>query len=147
MVFMHLIKRAGKNKVKRRLGRGGKRGTYSGRGQKGQRARAGRNIRSQERESLLKIPQKRGVGFDRRSRNRALAIAVIDLAVINRAYKEGEIVSPKTLISKGIVGRNFGRRPRIKILGAGEVTKRLAVKNCDVSASAGAKIKAQGGTC
>ncbi len=62
MVLINEIKRTHALRRSQRVGRGGKRGTYSGRGQKGQRARAGRNIKSQARESLLKIPQQRGTG-------------------------------------------------------------------------------------
>ena len=43
-------------KTKKRIGRGGKRGTYSGRGQKGQKARAGAKIKPEVRELILKFP-------------------------------------------------------------------------------------------
>ncbi|MFA6136146.1 MAG: uL15 family ribosomal protein [Candidatus Paceibacterota bacterium] len=57
---LHEIKSKTRNKSKRRVGRGGKRGTYSGRGQKGQKARAGRRIKPAQREILLRFPKKRG---------------------------------------------------------------------------------------
>lgn len=147
MTLMHEIETTHPNRKKRRIGRGGKRGTYSGRGQKGQRARAGRNIKSQEREALLRIPQKRGTGFDRRSKNRGRNLVVINISVINRAYTEGETVSPKTLMAKKVIARRFSRMPLIKILSQGEVTKRLIVKGCDVSKSVREKIERAGGTC
>lgn len=49
-----------KNKTKKRVGRGGKRGTYSGRGVKGQKSRAGRRIRPAVRDLIQQIPKLRG---------------------------------------------------------------------------------------
>ena len=51
---LHTLKRKTKNKTKKIVGRGGKRGTYSGRGLKGQKARAGRKIRPEFRDLLKK---------------------------------------------------------------------------------------------
>ncbi|OIO49751.1 MAG: hypothetical protein AUJ39_00315 [Parcubacteria group bacterium CG1_02_42_13] len=48
------------NKGKKRIGRGGKRGTYSGRGTKGQKARAGHRIRPAERDLIQRLPKLRG---------------------------------------------------------------------------------------
>lgn len=52
-------------KDKKRIGRGGKRGTYSGRGQKGQRSRAGRKIRPALRDLIQRLPKLRGAGNKR----------------------------------------------------------------------------------
>jgi large subunit ribosomal protein L15 len=52
-----------KNKEKKRVGRGGKRGTYCGRGIKGQKARAGAKIRPALRDFIKKIPKLRGYRF------------------------------------------------------------------------------------
>jgi large subunit ribosomal protein L15 len=147
MVLMHEIRRVQRRKIKRRVGRGGKRGTYSGKGQKGQRARAGHKIRSQEREFLQKIPQKRGTGFDRRYKNQTPNTFVLNLQVINKVYKEDEMVNPKTLMTKGLIEKRFSRQPVVKILGQGELTKKLIIKGCDVSESARQKIEAIGGKC
>jgi len=51
-----------KNKKKKRIGRGGKRGTYCGRGLKGQKSRAGRRIRPAVRDFILRTPKLRGKG-------------------------------------------------------------------------------------
>ena len=65
---LHQIQPLNKRKSKRRVGRGGKRGTYCGRGMKGQRARAGAKVRPEIRDLIKKIPKIRGYRFKRKSR-------------------------------------------------------------------------------
>jgi len=60
MVQLHNIQPNTKRKTPKRVGRGGKRGTYSGRGLKGQKSRAGRKIRPQLRDIIKRIPKKKG---------------------------------------------------------------------------------------
>ncbi|HOK35099.1 MAG TPA: hypothetical protein PLL80_00755 [Candidatus Pacearchaeota archaeon] len=57
---LHQIQPTHKPKDKKRIGRGGKRGTYSGKGIKGQTSRAGAKIRPEIRDFIKKIPKKRG---------------------------------------------------------------------------------------
>jgi large subunit ribosomal protein L15 len=57
---LHTIKPTTKNKSKKRIGRGGKRGTYSGKGMKGQKSRAGRKIRPAIRDLIQRTPKLRG---------------------------------------------------------------------------------------
>jgi len=57
---LHQLQPANKNQKKKRIGRGGKRGTYSGRGVKGQKSRAGRHIRPAERDLIQRLPKLRG---------------------------------------------------------------------------------------
>lgn len=59
----------------KRVGRGGKRGTYSGRGQKGQRARAGHNIRPGLRDVLIRTPKLRGYA-NKRVSEKYVAISI-----------------------------------------------------------------------
>lgn len=61
---LHQISPAHKanNQDKKRIGRGGKRGTYSGHGMKGQKARAGHRIRPAERDLIQHLPKLRGSG-------------------------------------------------------------------------------------
>ena len=59
---LHELKPVYKTLRKKRVGRGGKRGTYSGRGQKGQGARAGRKIRPAERDFIQRLPKLRCIG-------------------------------------------------------------------------------------
>ncbi len=60
---LHQIQTGTRKKEKKRVGRGGKRGTYCGRGIKGQRARAGAKIRPALRDLIKKIPKIRGYRF------------------------------------------------------------------------------------
>ncbi len=119
----------------KRVGRGGKRGTFSGRGTKGQSARAGAKIRPAERDIVKKIPKLRGYKF----KSFQIRKAVVNLAAIERCFKEGDTVSPVTLKEAGLVRRINGRLPEVKILGKGALTKR--VKFHGVQFSKGAKEK------
>jgi len=130
---LHNIKPKHKSKKSRRIGRGGKRGGYSGRGVKGQKSRAGAKIRPAVRDLMMKFPKKRG-----RAKHAFKSLfakpAVLNLSDINKRFKDGEVVSPKTL-----------NLPRVKILGKGEISKKLIFKNILLSKSARDKIeKAKG---
>jgi len=57
---LHQIQPIHKLKKKKRVGRGGKRGTYCGRGIKGQKARAGAKIRPEIRDLIKRIPKLKG---------------------------------------------------------------------------------------
>lgn len=128
---IHQIKPIHKYKNKKRVGRGGKRGTYSGRGIKGQKSRAGHKIRPEIRDFIKKIPKKRGYRF----KPIKPKPAVINLRDLEKHYKEGEIVSPKTLLEKGLIAKIKGRVPEVKILGTGKLSKKLEIKNCKLSKS------------
>ena len=62
---LHQLQPKHSKKRKKIVGRGGKRGKTSGRGHKGQKARAGHRIRPEERDAIKKIPKKRGHGKNR----------------------------------------------------------------------------------
>ena len=134
------------------VGRGGKRGKTSGRGGKGQTARAGHKIRPEVRDLIKKLPKRRGHGKNRARtvRTNRITVSAVNLATLEAAYRSGETVSPSSLLARGLVRRAKGRAPLVKILGtppAGGLTKVLAVKGCAVSAPARAAILAAGGTC
>lgn len=139
---MQLHDLPGKKKQKKRVGRGGKRGTYSGRGIKGQKARAGRRIRPQLRDVLKKIPKRRGYRF-RVFRKKP---SVVNTGILERHFEVGAIISPKTLVEKGLVSAVRKQLPRVKLLGSGTLTKKLLVEHCQVSQSAKEKIEKAGGS-
>ena len=89
---LHEIQPKTKRKTKKTVGRGGKRGKTSGRGTKGQKARAGHRIRPAIRDVIKKIPKRRGEGT---SRNRfatpALNLAVINLSELNTVFATGTV--------------------------------------------------------
>lgn len=145
MVLINQIKREHPLKKRKRVGRGGKRGTYSGRGKKGQKARSGRKIKSQLREFLLRIPQKRGTGFNIKPSSKE-SFSEVSLGLINEHYKSGEMVTPRTLLKKGIIEKRFNKLPAVKILAKGQLRKRLSFFNVEVSESARQQIEKLGGT-
>ncbi len=141
---LHQLKRKTPNKRVQRVGRGGKRGKTSGRGTKGQDARSGHKKRPEIREILKKLPKLRGYAFNS---IQASAI-VVNLKSLETAFKAGEVVNPKTLVERGLirVRKNMQTVPSVKILGDGELTKKLTIAGCKVSASAKAAIEKAGGS-
>lgn len=131
----------------KRIGRGGKRGKTSGKGGKGQTARAGGRPRPEMRDIIKRLPKLRGHGKNRARTvhaERALP-EVVNLSVLEAAFVSGDTVSPQTLLAKKIIGRTKGKVPAIKILGTGELTKKLTVSGCTYSASVKEKIEKVGG--
>jgi large subunit ribosomal protein L15 len=135
-------------KYSRRVGRGGKRGKTSGRGGKGQTARAGNKRRPEWRDIIKKIPKRRGFGVNRSSTVRPrIAVAPLTLESLERNFNAGDTVTIKALIERGIVRRVSGRIPPMKVLSRGEITKKLSiVKGITLSEGAKEKITKAGGT-
>ena len=131
-----------KNKARVRVGRGGKKGTYSGRGNKGQSARAGRKMVPIIRELIKRYPKLRGY--------RRFVLedysTVVNLDVLEKTSKDGEIINSENLIKKGIIRMIKGKRPEVKILGKGKITKKIIIENCKVSKSAREAIEKAGGS-
>ncbi len=137
---IHQVKPTIKKKAKKRIGRGGKRGTYSGRGSKGQKAH-GVRIRPYLRDIIKRLPKKRGYRFASIQEKPV----VVNLKVLEKKFKEGEKITPKILVEKGIINLKKGRVPEVKLLGSGNITKKLLVSECQISAPAREKIKKAGG--
>lgn len=138
---LHQLLPTKKQKSKKRIGRGGKRGTYSGRGIKGQKARAGRKLRPEWRDTLKRIPKRRGYRF-KSIKERP---AVLNLDRLDPFFKDGDLITPAILQQKGLIVKIKGRIPVVKILGDGELTKKLDFKGLKVSQSAREKIEKAGG--
>src|SRR4051812_39319794 len=96
---LHELKRVTKNKSQKRVGRGGKRGKTSGRGTKGQNARAGHKKRPEVREQLKKLPKLRGY----RSPSIETKPVVINIAALEAAFSAGETVTPQILRDRKIL--------------------------------------------
>lgn len=131
----------------RRVGRGGKRGKTSGHGGKGQTARAGHKIRPEMRDRIKKLPKRRGHGKNRARTVRAsrASFTAVNLAALEAAFSSGDTVNAETLVRAGVVKGGRGAA-RVKVLGAGELTKALTVSVAAVSASAKAAIERAGGS-
>jgi large subunit ribosomal protein L15 len=141
---IHNITRKTKNKSKRSVGRGGKRGKTAGRGTKGQKARAGRKIRPEIRDMIKRLPKMRG-----RGKNIFTSIQIkptaVSLESIEKHFAAGETVSPETLATKGVISRK-ARIVAVKILSDGAITKKVTISGCKISAPAREKIEKAGGT-
>jgi len=139
---LHQVKRNTRNKKKKIVGRGGSRGKTSGRGHKGQKARAGHSIRPQMRDTIKKIPKKRGYRFSSIRTKPTL----VHLVAIEASFSSGDQVTPKLLVEKSIIRRSKGRYPKVKILSVGEISKKIIVSDCLLSKAAQEKIEKAGGT-
>ena len=119
----------------------------SGRGNKGQKSRAGRKIRPAFRDEIARIPKRRG-----HNKNRARGVRIRDavrnvtLQNIERHFQKNSVVTPKVLTDRGIVTKVKGRAPSVKIVGSGDITTPVTVKKCAVSAGAKERIEKAGGT-
>ena len=144
---LHQLKPKTARKNAKRVGRGGKRGKTSGKGHKGQKARAGNSSRPEMREIIKKLPKLRGHGVNRAktvNAERDLPV-VVNVAALESALENGADVTPKTLVAAGVINSRRKKAPKVKILGAGDLSKKLKVSNCQVSASAREKIEKAGG--
>lgn len=129
-----------KKSTRKRVGRGGKKGTYSGGGMKGQKSRSGYSKRAtfEGGRSTLTAATKKLRGF--KSRNKSLQ--VVNLDAIELKFQKGDEVSPQTLKEKGLISK---LSEPVKILSRGEVKKGLTLKDVLVSKSAKDKIEKAGG--
>ena len=139
---LHNLQRNKALKTKKRVGRGSARGKTSGRGHKGQKARAGHRIKPQSREEVKRIPKLRG----HKSSFIAKKPEIINLSVISSFFENGESVTPETLISKGVILKTKDKKLNIKILGNGEIDKKINVRGCLISGTAKSKIEKAGGS-
>ncbi|MDD5790675.1 MAG: 50S ribosomal protein L15 [Spirochaetia bacterium] len=134
----------GANKKKRIVGRGSSsgRGTTAGKGNKGQQSRSG---------------GKTYVGFEggqmplyRRIAHRGFSnypfkkeYSVVNVTLLEEKYSDGDTVNKESLLEKGLVAK---ANALVKVLGTGDLTKKLTVEVDKVSASAKAKIEKAGGS-
>jgi large subunit ribosomal protein L15 len=124
-------------KKKKVIGRGGKRGTTSGKGTKGQKARSGGNVdplfeggRSTFVERLKKVRGFKAVHPKK---------VTITLAQLERAYIEGETVSVETLLAKKLVDRK-ARVAGVKIVSTGTLTKKLTLDDAIFASESARKV-------
>lgn len=136
------LKRNTKPEKSRYIGRGGKRGTTSGRGTKGQNARAGHKKRPEFRDIIKKLPKLRGYKFN----SFAEKTVPINLSLLDKSFVDASEITPAILVEKGLTSKKKGVLPRIKILATGTITKKLTISGCEVSASAKEKIEKVGGS-
>lgn len=131
----------GSTKSRKRIGRGGKYSKTAGKGEKGQNARSGGGVRVGFEGGQLPLFRRLGKrGFN--NTRFATVYATVNISDLNR-FEDGTVVTPELLIETGLVKKQLDG---IKILGNGELTKKLTVKATSFSKSAKTKIESVGGT-
>ena len=126
---IHQLKPKHSSQSRKIVGRGGKKGTYSGRGGKGQTARAGRKLAPIIRELIKRYPKLKGYRAFVLESN----LAVVNLGVLNTHFKDQDVINPLNLLNKGIIRMIKGKQPQVKILGSGKLEKKLQFEHCQVS--------------
>lgn len=131
-----------KRKSGRRIGRGtgSGHGKTSGRGHKGQKSRAGWSshpaFQGGTMPMVRRVPKR---GFNNKF---ALVVATVNVADLERVFEAGDEVTPESLKAKSILKRRYDV---LKVLGDGELTKKLKVSAHRFSKSAKEKIEKAGG--
>ena len=142
MKLHELSPAAGSTKARRRIGRGHGSGwgKTSGKGHKGQKARAGRGMRVGFEGGQMPLQRR----LPKRGFNNIFGteMAIVNVAALDKAYEAGETVTIDSLIEKGLVKKALDG---IKVLGHGELSKALTVQANAFSESAKQKIEAAGG--
>lgn len=136
----HQLQPKHKTKNRKRVGRGGKKGTYSGKGIKGQSARAGRKMVPVIRELIKRYPKLKGYRSSVPDNRRA----TVGIGVLDKKFSDGDTVSPKSLIEKGVF--RAVKNQKVKILNKGSLNKKLTIENCEISKTAKIAIEKAGGT-
>lgn len=144
MATLNSLSRVGKRSY-RRVGRGNgsTRGKQSGRGGKGQTARAGNKRRPEIRDIIKKLPKRRGYGKNRARTvdGTLLDCKAISLTRLDVLFESGAEISRASLREKGVLGR----KEDAKIVG-GETSKKFTIKDCAVTASVRAAVEKAGGS-
>ena len=137
------LNKAPEAKVSKRVGRGqgSGNGKTAGRGEKGQKSRSGVSIpawfQGGQTPLYRRVPKR---GFN--NAQFRTEFATINLSDLNKHFNDGDVVSPELLKEKGIIKKQLCG---IKVLGNGELEKKLTIKAHRFSSSAVTKIESAGG--
>jgi len=137
----------GANKAPKRVGRGSSSGlgTTAGKGNKGQQSRSGGKtyvgFEGGQMPLYRRIAHK---GFSNYPFKKEYVCFNLD--ILEAHYNDGETVNVETLVAKGFISKKASETALIKVLGNGEITKKLTVEVNKASASAKAKIEKAGGS-
>ncbi len=124
----------------KRVGRGGKRGTTSGRGQKGQGARAGRKLRPAERDILLKFPKLRGIKNP--AKKVRARVTEFKISRLEHVFKGEKTITKNSFLEKGIIAR---ATDNVKIIGNDGIKTAFFIQGVPISEGAKKKIEKAGG--
>ena len=142
MKLHELSPAAGSKKSVKRIGRGAAsgQGKTAGKGHKGQKARAGRGMRAGFEGGQMPLQRR----VPKRGFNNIFAkeIATVNVAALDKAFEDGATVTVDALLEKGLIKKALDG---VKVLGNGEINKKLTVQVDSFSDSAKQKIEAAGG--
>ncbi len=130
-------------KNKKRVGRGGKRGTYSGRGQKGQKSRAGRKIRPAERDLIIRLPKLKGIN-NKSTKPKPFIVKINNLLAKIKIYNFNDVIDINSLKQLELLpNRYYGS---VKIIGSvSKVPPLKMAKDIKISNKLKDKILKNGG--
>lgn len=132
----------GSKKAVKRIGRGpaSGQGKTAGKGHKGQKARAGRGMRPGFEGGQMPLQRR----LPKRGFNNIFAkeIAIVNVAALDKKFEDGATVDIEALKAAGLIKKELDG---VKVLGNGEISKKLTVQVNAFSESAKAKIEAAGG--
>ena len=130
-----------KEKYRKGRGAGSGNGKTAGRGHKGQNARSGGGVRPGFEGGQIplyrKLPKR---GFHNRF---SIEYSEVNVEMLNK-FEDGATVDTEAMLAAGVIGKE---RDGVKVLGRGELTKKLTVKAAAFTEGAKSKIEAAGGTC
>jgi len=128
----HNLKKNKTNRKAKQVGRGGTRGKTSGRGTKGQNARAGRKKRPEMRDIIKRLPKLRGRGKNS-LKSRIENFFIVKLSVLDERFSTGKKINPQVLLEKGILKTRNGKIPKVKVLADKEIKKSFVFENVKIS--------------
>ena len=129
-----------KKQFRKGRGHGSGNGKTAGYGHKGQKARSGAprpGFEGGQMPLYRRLPKR---GFKKPNRDVVVAINVSEF----ERFDAGTVVTVDLMIENGLIKGNFDK---VKILGNGDLTKKLVIEACEFSENAKKKIEAQGGEC
>lgn len=142
---LNSLKRKTPRKMKKLVGRGGAKGKTSGRGTKGQKAHGGHGIRPEMRDTIKKFPKMRGRGKNINTSRLAVAQS-FNIKDLDKKFENGAVINKESLLSAGLIRKDNGKMPIVKILSVGETKKKFTIEGCEMSASARKKLEESGST-
>ena len=137
------LPKSNETKARKRVGRGPGSGTgkTAGRGENGQKSRSGASIsawfQGGQTPIYRRVPKR---GFN--NARFETKFATINLSALDKFFNDGDVVTPEVLKERGIIKKQLSG---VKVLGSGELTKKLTVKANRFSSSAVTKIENAGG--
>lgn len=144
MQIHDLFPAPGSRKNRKRVGRGNGsgHGSTAGRGDKGQNSRAGGGkgpgFEGGQNPMHMRLPKL--PGFTNRNR---VEYSVVNVSRLDQLFADGDVVTSASLVEKGVIK---SASELVKVLGDGEISKKLTIQVDKVSVPAKAKIEAAGGT-